>query len=88
MPETYTVFALNGNERLPMDPATVQGDSLRIPMALFESELVAKIDGNTAPGGMASASRSAQPIQTLPFEAQYGVTLSLHTRRKDAAQPT
>ncbi|WP_405519080.1 hypothetical protein [Spirosoma sp. KNUC1025] len=26
--KTYTVFALNGNERLPMDPATVQGDSI------------------------------------------------------------
>ena len=27
---TYAVFAINGNERLPMDPATVQGDSIAI----------------------------------------------------------
>ena len=67
----YTVFALNGNERLPMDTATVQGDSIRIPMALFESELVAKIDGNTLRGEWRH--RTAQQMQTLPFEAQLGV---------------
>ncbi|GAB4032523.1 TlpA family protein disulfide reductase [Spirosoma jeollabukense] len=70
--KTYTVFALNGKERLPMDPATVQGDSLRIPMALFDSELMAKIDSNTL-RGVWRRRRAAQQYQTLPFEAQYGV---------------
>ena len=70
--QTYTVFALNGTERLPMDPATIQGDSLHIPMALFESELVAKIDGNTL-RGVWRRRRTAQQYQTLPFEAQQGV---------------
>lgn len=68
----YTVFALNGNERLPMDPATVQGDSIRIPMGLFESELVAKIDGNILRGEWRRR-RTAQQTQTLPFEAQWGL---------------
>ncbi|GAB2564819.1 peroxiredoxin family protein [Spirosoma areae] len=72
-PKTYRVFALNGTERLPMDPATVQGDSLRIPMALFESELVAKIDGNTLRGTYRRR-RVGQQVQTLPFAAQYGLT--------------
>ncbi|WP_461050444.1 TlpA disulfide reductase family protein [Spirosoma arcticum] len=72
-PNTYSVFALNGNERLPMDPATVQGDSIRIPMALFESELVAKIDGNTLRGEWRRR-RTAQQTQTLPFDAQLGLT--------------
>ncbi|WP_420149388.1 peroxiredoxin family protein [Spirosoma sp.] len=71
--KTYTVFALNGNERLPMDPATLEGDSLRIPMALFESELVAKIEGNTL-RGVYRRRRLNQTPQTLPFEAQYGQT--------------
>ena len=65
----YTVMAINGNERLPMDPATLQGDSIRIPMALFDSELVAKIDGNTLRGEWRRR-RTAQETQTLPFEAQ------------------
>ncbi|MFD2935801.1 peroxiredoxin family protein [Spirosoma flavum] len=69
---TYTVFALNGNERLPMDPATVQDDSLHIPIALFESELVAKIDGNVL-RGVWRRRRTAQQSQTLPFEAQHGL---------------
>lgn len=68
---SYTVFALNGSERLPMDPATVQGDSIRIPMALFESELVAKIDGNTLRGEWRRR-RTAQQLQSLPFEAELG----------------
>ena len=68
----YTVFALNGDERLPMDPATVQGDSIRIPMALFESELVAKIEGNILRGEWRQR-RTAQQTQTLPFEAQLGM---------------
>ncbi len=82
-PGAYTVFALNGNERLPMDPATVQGDSIRIPMALFESELVAKIDGNV-PGragvpvntlrGEWRWRRTAQQTMRLPFSAQLGQT--------------
>ncbi|WP_080058671.1 peroxiredoxin family protein [Spirosoma aerolatum] len=70
---TYTVFALNGNERLPLDAATVQGDSIRIPNALFESELVAKINGNTLRGTY-RRKRVGQPLQTLPFEAEYGKT--------------
>ncbi len=71
--QTYTVFALNGSERLKMDAATVQNDSLRIPMGLFESELVAKIDGNTL-RGVYRRRRLSQPAQTLPFEAKHGLT--------------
>ena len=76
--KTYTVFAVNGSERLPMDTATVQGDSLHIPMALFESELVAKIDGNASGvatlRGVYRRNRVGQGVQTLPFEAKQGDT--------------
>jgi thiol-disulfide isomerase/thioredoxin len=71
--KTFTVFALNGSERLKMDPATIQDDSLHIPMALFESELVAKVDGNTL-RGVWRKRRTGQQYQTLPFEAQQGYT--------------
>ena len=70
--QTYLVFAVNGAERFPMDTATVQGDSLHIPMGLFESELVAKIDGNRL-RGIYRRNRVGLGIQTLPFEAQQGV---------------
>ena len=69
----YTVFVVNGTERLKMDPATVEGDSLHIPMALFESELVAKPDGDVL-RGVWRRRRTARQYQTMPFEARYGVT--------------
>jgi thiol-disulfide isomerase/thioredoxin len=40
---TYTATILNGTERLVMDTVTVSGDSLRIPIGIFEAEIVAKI---------------------------------------------
>lgn len=82
--KSYTVFAINGNERLKMDPATVQDDSIRIPMALFESELVAKIDGNQL-RGVWRRRRTAQQVQTLPFSAQHGVTYRFVPDDKSAA---
>ena len=82
--KAYTVFVLNGKERLPMDPATVQGDSLHIPMALFESELVAKIDGNRL-RGVWRRRRTAQQVQTLPFDAQQGLPYQFV---KDEESPT
>ncbi len=76
--KTYTVFAVNGSERFPMDTATVQGDSLHIPIRLFESELVAKIDGKTSGvatlRGVYRRNRVGLGIQTLPFEAEQGLT--------------
>lgn len=71
--QNYRVFALNGAERLPMDTATVQGDSLHIPMRLFDSELIAKIDGKTL-RGVWRRTRIGLPSQSLPFEATHGDT--------------
>ncbi|AQG81261.1 peroxiredoxin family protein [Spirosoma montaniterrae] len=81
-PGQYRVFALNGNERLPMDTASVQGDSLRIPMALFESELIAKVNGDQLQG-VWRRQRTKTQVQTLPFSAQRGLT-----QRFVADQPT
>ncbi len=70
-PGMYTVFALNGPERLPLDSARVEDDSLRISAGLFESELVAKIDGNTLRGQW-RRHRTPDEVVTLPFEATAG----------------
>ncbi|HEY0109091.1 MAG TPA: TlpA disulfide reductase family protein [Fibrella sp.] len=69
----YTVFALNGAERLPMDEATLQGDTLRIPMGLFESELVAKVSGDNLTGVWRKR-RVKDQYQVVPFSAQFGQT--------------
>ena len=70
-PGTYAVFALNGAERLPMDTATLTGDTLRIPMALFESELVAKVDGEKLRGSWRKR-RVKNDYQVVPFAATFG----------------
>jgi thiol-disulfide isomerase/thioredoxin len=68
---SYAVLVLNGTERLPMDAATLTGDSLRIPMALFESELVARVAGETLTGFWKRRPTSG-PARTLPFVARFG----------------
>ena len=70
-PGMYTVFAINGTERLPLDSARVDGDSLRISAGLFESELVAKVDGKTLRGQW-RRHRTPDEVVTLPFEATAG----------------
>lgn len=79
----YTVYALNGSERLKMDDATVQGDSLHIPMALFESELIGKIESNRLMG-VWKRRRIGQQYQTMPFEAQYGLKYRFTPEGKQA----
>lgn len=70
--KSFTVHALNGKERLPMDAATFQNDTLRIPMSLFDSEIVARVSGNTMKG-IWRRRRTGNEYQTLPFEGQHGL---------------
>ncbi|MBO0932690.1 peroxiredoxin family protein [Fibrella aquatilis] len=70
-PGHYTVFALNGTERLAMDEATFKGDSLHIPMSLFESELVGKLDGDRLTGVWRKR-RTNLTYQLVPFSARFG----------------
>ena len=72
-PGHYTVFALNGAERLAMDEATIKNDSLHIPMGLFESELVGKIDGDRLTGVWRKR-RTNLSYQSVPFTARFGQT--------------
>jgi len=67
---TFAVFALNGKERLPMDPATLDGDSLRIPMALFDAELVGKVSGRELVG--VYRRQRANGVAQAPFRAVMG----------------
>lgn len=69
--QSFTVHAINGKERLPMDAATYRNDTLRIPMSLFESEIVAQVSGNTMKG-IWRRRRTGNDYQTMPFEAMHG----------------
>jgi len=67
----YEVFALNGAERLALDDAYFRGDSLHIPMAIFDSDLVVKVNGNKMSGYWKKA-RNGVWFSVLPFKADKG----------------
>ncbi|WP_128547911.1 peroxiredoxin family protein [Larkinella soli] len=68
---TWSVYVLNGKERLKFDTATFQGDSIRIPMSIFESEIRARVSSNTMQG-IFQRRRTLQSYTFIPFEARFG----------------
>ncbi|GAB2802221.1 hypothetical protein GCM10027275_55660 [Rhabdobacter roseus] len=84
--KTYRVHALNGSERIQMDTAYLENDSLHIPMQLFESDLVAKIEGDQLLG-VWKRTRLGKLIGTLPFEARHGQNYLFVEDTTATAQP-
>lgn len=69
--KTFSVFTINGKERLQLDSAYFENDSLHIPMQLFDSEIVAKVDGDQMHGTY-NRLQNNNVIAFLPFEAKFG----------------
>jgi len=69
--KTYTVYVVNGKERLRMDSTYFENDSLVIPMQLFDSKIVAKAEGDQLKGKYYRYSNGVI-AGSLPFEARYG----------------
>ncbi|MFD2523871.1 peroxiredoxin family protein [Emticicia soli] len=69
----YAVVVVNGDEKLKMDKAFIKDDSLHIPMEIFDSEIVAKIDGDKLTGYWKKM-RSNFTFLSSAFEAEYGKT--------------
>ncbi len=69
---TFTVYAINGQERLPMDEAHLRGDSLHIPMDLFDARIVAAVNDTLLTGYY----RKDNPnrVTRMPFSAKHGIT--------------
>ncbi|MCE6988949.1 peroxiredoxin [Dyadobacter sp. CY323] len=69
--KTYQVFALNGEEKLELDTAYFENDSLVIPMQLFDAKIVAKAEESHLKG---IYYRLANGVISgaLPFEAKFG----------------
>ncbi|WP_031528495.1 TlpA disulfide reductase family protein [Dyadobacter crusticola] len=69
--KTYNVYALNGEEKLSMDTAYFENDSLVITMELFDAKIVAKAEEEHLKGTyyrLANGTVSG----SLPFEARFG----------------
>jgi thiol-disulfide isomerase/thioredoxin len=70
---TFLVHALNGTERLQLDTAHVRGDSLHVPIDIFDSELVAAV-GDSSLRGRYTRYNAGKLAYNLPFSARYGQT--------------
>ena len=70
---TFLVHALNGSERLELDTAHVRGDSLYVPIDIFDSELVAAV-GDSSLRGRYTRYNAGKWAYNLPFSARYGQT--------------
>ncbi len=68
---TYSVMAINGEERLALDSAYFKDDSLVIPMGIFDASLTAKIKGEVMVGTYKKM-RSDGTFLTGNFNAKRG----------------
>lgn len=71
--EGYAVVVVNGDEKLKMDKSFIKDDSLHIPMEIFDSEIVAKVNGDKLTGYWKKM-RSDFTFLSSAFEAEYGKT--------------
>jgi len=68
---SYTIYSVNGAERLRLDTAYFEKDSLHIPMELFDSEIVASLEKDVLKGRYSRLKEGAV-VASLPFEATFG----------------
>ena len=71
--ENYKVIVINGDEKLMMDKSFIKDDSLHIPMEIFDSEIVAKVEEERLIGYWKKM-RSDFSFLKADFKAQFGQT--------------
>lgn len=79
--KTYTVYSINAGERLKMDTAYFEKDSLHIPMQLFDSEITAAVDGEKLTG-VYKRLDGDKVTGSLPFNAAFGVDYRFSKRKR------
>jgi thiol-disulfide isomerase/thioredoxin len=80
--ESYTAAVVNAGEKITLDEMSVTGDSLKIVMHIFDSELRAKIEGDKLVGSFV---KNYDLPATLPFVATYGDTYRFAKAEETAA---
>lgn len=78
--QRYTVYILNASERLQTDEATLVGDSLVIPIAMFDAELVAKLTPTTMTG-FYRRNKGRKTFAETTFSATLGYGYRFRTNR-------
>lgn len=68
---TYQVYVLNASEKFQTDDASVSNDSLRIPISLFDAEIVAKMTAKNLIG-IFRKNKGRKSFVQIPFRATLG----------------
>ncbi len=68
---TYQAYILNGSEKFQTDDASISNDSLRIPISLFDAEIIAKMTDKGLTGVFLKNKGRKSFIQ-VPFRASLG----------------
>jgi thiol-disulfide isomerase/thioredoxin len=70
---TYQTYILNASEKFQTDDASISGDSLRIPISLFDAEIVAKMNDKGLIG-IFRKNKGRKSFVQVPFNATLGYT--------------
>ncbi len=68
---TYQAYILNASEKFQTDDAAISGDSLRIPISLFDAEIVAKMTDKGLVG-IFRKNKGRKSFVQVPFKATLG----------------
>ena len=68
---TYQAYVLNASEKLQTDDASISDDSLRIPISLFDAEIVAKMTDKGLVG-IFRKNKGRKSFVQVPFKATLG----------------
>lgn len=79
---TYSAAVVNAGEKILLDEVSVTGDSVRIGMHIFDSELRAKIEDGKLEGSFV---KNYDLSATLPFTATFGDTYRFIKTETNAA---
>lgn len=79
---SYAVYAINGEERLPLDDAVVNGDSIRISMDIFDAVITAHIADEKLNGQYTKY--DPDTITQMPFQAEHGEDYRFNKNPKQA----
>jgi thiol-disulfide isomerase/thioredoxin len=79
---SYEAYVINGEEKLKIDDLVMEGDSVQIPIEIFDAKIVAKLDNNKLIGRWQRYVGGAKYIHTA-FEAERGVAERFFSQNTD-----
>jgi hypothetical protein len=80
---TYKAYILNATEKFQTDDASISDDSLRIPISLFDAEIVAKMSGKNLMG-IFRKNKGRKSFVQVPFIATLGYNYRFVPTQKTA----